>query len=137
MKNTEHEGIVAGIERDRIRIKIVSVSACASCHAKGACSLGNTEEKEIEIKHTGGNFRPGDKVIIEESITQGFTATWWAYVLPLILVMSTLVISYQLTGNEGIAGLSSLLILVPYFLVLKACDKSLAKRFRFTIKPLN
>lgn len=137
MKKTEHEGIVAGIEGDRIRVKLMSVSACASCHAKGACSLGNAEEKEFEIQHAGGSYRPGDKVIIEESTEQGLTATWWAYVLPLFLVMATLIVSYLLTKNEGIAGLCSLLILVPYFLVLRACDKLLARRFHFTIKPVN
>lgn len=37
----EHEGIIDHIDGDTAHVKIDSVSACASCHAKGVCSAAD------------------------------------------------------------------------------------------------
>ena len=39
-----HEGIVSKITDDEMEIKILAQSACAACHAKSACGLGEQAE---------------------------------------------------------------------------------------------
>jgi sigma-E factor negative regulatory protein RseC len=98
--------------------------------------MSESQEKEIEVERRG-DFKPGDRVIIEGAGWQGLAATWWAYVLPVLLVLTTLIITYTISGREGLAGLFSLLILLPYYLVLKISDKIMSKSFHFTIKQVN
>ena len=63
MKKIEHEGIVDHISDKAIRVKIMSMSACASCHAKGACTVADMEEKEVEVP-LAGNYKVGQRVMV-------------------------------------------------------------------------
>lgn len=136
MKKIEHEGIVDQISDKAIRVKIMSMSACASCHAKGACTVADMEEKEVEVP-LAGNYKVGQRVMVTGSTAQGLQAAWWAYVLPILLLLLTLFVSFSLTGNEALAGLLALVVLVPYFGLIKLSEKFMKKTFQFTINSIN
>lgn len=136
MKKIEHEGIVDQISDKAIRVKIMSMSACASCHAKGACTVADMEEKEVEVP-LAGNYKVGQRVMVTGSTAQGLQAAWWAYILPILLLLLTLFVSFSLTGNEALAGLLALVVLVPYFGLIKLAEKFMKKTFQFTINSIN
>ena len=136
MKKIEHEGIVDQISDKAIRVKIMSMSACASCHAKGACTVADMEEKEVEVP-LAGNYKVGQRVMVIGSTAQGLQAAWWAYILPILLLLLTLFVSFSLTGNEALAGLLALVVLVPYFGLIKLSEKFMKKTFQFTINSIN
>jgi len=136
MEKIEHKGIVDEVTDRGVKVKIVSLSACAGCHAKGACTMADMQEKEIDIATTS-NYKTGDQVKIVGYGNQGLKAAWWAYVLPMVLVIAVLSITFILTDNEGLAGLLSLLVLVPYYFIIKKADNSMKKKFQFTIKSIN
>ncbi|HHU57927.1 MAG TPA: SoxR reducing system RseC family protein [Bacteroidales bacterium] len=136
MKKIEHEGIVDQISDKAIRVKIMSMSACASCHAKGACTVADMEEKEVEVP-LAGNYKVGQRVMVTGSTAQGLQAAWWAYILPILLLLLTLFVSFSLTGNEALAGLLALVVLVPYFGLIKLSEKFMKKTFQFTINSIN
>lgn len=136
MKKIEHEGIVDQISDKAIRVKIMSMSACASCHAKGACTVADMEEKEVEVP-LAGNYKVGQRVMITGSTAQGLQAAWWAYILPILLLLLTLFVTFSLTGNEALAGLLALVVLVPYFGLIKLSEKFMKKTFQFTINSIN
>jgi len=56
------------------------------------------------------------------------------YIIPFLIVLVTLIVSLNLIGNEGIAGLISVGILVPYYLILYFNRDSLKSAFRFRIR---
>ena len=58
----------------------------------------------------------------------------FAYVLPLMLVLSTLAVTWIFTADETAAAIYSLTILIPYYLVLALFRKSFARRFSFEIR---
>lgn len=136
MKKIEHEGIVDQISDKAIRVKIMSMSACASCHAKGACTVADMEEKEVEVP-LAGNYKVGQRVMVTGSTAQGLQAAWWAYILPIILLLLTLFVTFSLTGNEALAGFLALVVLVPYFGLIKLSEKFMKKTFQFTINSIN
>lgn len=136
MKKIEHEGIVDQISDKAIRVKIMSMSACASCHAKGACTVADMEEKEVEVP-LAGNYKVGQRVMVTGSTAQGLQAAWWAYILPILLLLLTLFVSFSLTENEALAGLLALVVLVPYFGLIKLSEKFMKKTFQFTINSIN
>ncbi len=136
MQKIEHQGIVEEVNDKGIKVKIISLSACASCHAKGACSVSDIQEKEVNVAPSG-NFKPGDQVMVIGSSSQGLQAAWWAYILPVVLIITTLFITFSLTNNESLAAIVSLLILVPYYLIIRRADTAMKKRFQFTIQSIN
>lgn len=134
----EHEGIIKEIQNNKIRVSILSQAACASCHVKGACSMSDVEEKEVEIPLSNEqNVELGDKVKVFYEQKLGFFALFLGYVLPFLLIMTILIVGKQLGYREEIYGLASIGILVPYYSLLYVFKAKLRKRFRFSIEKIN
>ncbi len=117
-------------------MNIVNQSACSGCHAKGACSVSDYQDKEIEISNFSNNYIAGQEVTILFKESAGFTALFYGYVLPFILVLSTLVVSVSITNNELFAGLLSLAILIPYYITLYFLRHLLKKVFNFEVEEI-
>ena len=131
----EHEGIVSKIEGEKVIVNLTNVSNCSSCHVQGMCSVSDVDKKEIEVINDQNNpFKSGDKVEVSFSKTSGPKALFLGYVLPFLFVMVTLVVTFQITGDEAISGLSSLAILIPYYVVLFMFRSKLKKEFAFRLK---
>ena len=75
MKNEEtisHEGIVTKITDDELEIKILAQSACAACHAKSACGMGEQAEKILIVpRPKDKDFTLNQKVNVKMAIGQG------------------------------------------------------------------
>jgi|YNPMSStandDraft_2_1061718.scaffolds.fasta_scaffold15478_2 sigma-E factor negative regulatory protein RseC len=138
MNNTiEHPGIVKEIiNKQKIVVSIVSTSACSQCHSKVACTMNLSEikEKEIEVEANAFEFPIGTKVIVQMRMTMGLFAVFLTYIMPLFLLITTVIITFKFTKNEGLAGFLGLFILVPYFLLLYYLNDKIKKRINFTIK---
>lgn len=133
-KEIVHEGIVEEVGNHRVVVKFISNPACSDCHAKGFCSVPASGDKHMEVITPEKSFIIGEKVRIILSQSHGFSAVFLAYLLPFILVISVLLILYTLTHHEALSGISSLSILVPYYLVLWRYRNTLRKRFNFRIR---
>ena len=118
-------------------MNIVNESACSSCHAKGACSVSDYQDKEIEISNFSKNYTSGQEVTIIFKESKGFTALFFAYVLPFLLVLTTLILVSSLKNNELLAGLLSLAILFPYYITLYFFRHLLKKVFNFEVEEFN
>lgn len=118
-------------------MNIVNQSACSGCHAKGACTVADYQDKEIEISDYSGNYAPGQEVTVLFKESQGFVALFYGYILPFLLVLMALIISLELTQDEFVSGLVSLGILIPYYSVLYFFRDSFKKVFRFEIEEIN
>ncbi|MBN2693654.1 SoxR reducing system RseC family protein [bacterium] len=130
----EHFGVVENIIDDKIIVSVITKSACASCHAKGACSIADLKEKVIEAKATNGEiFNKGDKVIVQMEQKLGFLALFLGYLLPFIVVITALLISSAIF-TELIAAVVSLLFLVIYYLSLYFLRKRWKNTFQFIIR---
>ncbi len=130
----EHTGIIERITPSVIYVKIVQESACAACHANGACSAADMADKEIEVTNIGG-FEVGQKVELIGAYSFGLSAVMYAFLLPLLCMILTLFISMNYV-SELQSGLMTLGILLPYYTVLFLFRKKLKKRFSFGIKPI-
>ncbi len=115
-------------------VSIMNQSACSACHAKGACTISDVQEKEIDIIPNGKNYSPGEEITVLLKEAQGFKALFYGYVLPFLLVLFTLVIASSVTGKEGFSGLLSLGILIPYYITLYFFRDNLKKVFKFEVE---
>lgn len=133
----KHTGFVKQVTNDSLIINIVSQSACSSCHAQGACSVADFQDKEIEISNFSGHYAPGQEVTVVLQQSQGFTAVIWSYVVPFLLVFVTLIIAVSVTENELIGGLVALAVLIPYYIAIYFSRHLLKKVFKFEVEENN
>ena len=137
VKFVEHTGYVEEISSGQAKVRILSESACASCHAKGACTAADMKEKVIDV-YTNNikGVEIGKQVVIQGQKSLGLKASMIAYIIPFVLVIITLFLTFAITQDESISGITSLVILVPYFLLVKLYTPKLKKTFVFTIKNI-
>ena len=64
----------------------------------------------------------------------GFTALFLGYVLPLLIVIACLLILTSIKVSELLSGLTSVAILIPYYLTLFLFRKRVNKKFSFRLK---
>ena len=138
MKNEEtisHEGIVTKITDDELEIKILAQSACAACHAKSACGMGEQAEKILTVpRPKDKDFTLNQKVNVKMAIGQGNKAAVLAYLIPILLLLAVLFACLGLGVNEGLSALISIVALVPYYIVLYLKRDKLRKQFDYTIE---
>jgi sigma-E factor negative regulatory protein RseC len=128
-----HEGVVQKADEKSVTVMITSLSACSGCHAEGSCNLSGKEEKIINV--TGNyNVKTGDIVTIIMKQSMGFAAILLGYLLPLIVVMIVLIVLISVKVPELKAGLASLAVLIPYYIVLYFFRKRINEKFTFTLK---
>jgi positive regulator of sigma E activity len=132
----EHEGIIKEINQKSLVVGITTNSACSSCQAKKSCHLSESVEKEIEIEFTDQPYTPGEHVMVFYRSSLGHLAIFLAYILPFILVIAILAISKLYTISEGIAGLSALGTLIPYYTLIYFFRKKLKQTFSFSVRKL-
>lgn len=129
-----HKGVISEIDRDTISVTILVESACASCHAKGMCTIADTAEKVIEVRNRKpGQFKVGDNVQVAMKKSLGLKAVFYGYLLPFLVLLFTLLLVYESTGSEATAGGIALLILLPYYFGLYMLRDRLKARFEFDI----
>ena len=127
-----HSGVVSHIQGRSIIVSLDQNVHCESCSAKGACGVSDSASKEVEVINPDGKFKLNDPVKVTLRKNLGQKAIFWAYIFPFILMLLTLVIS-SLFLEEWIAGLLSLLILVPYYAMVYANKNYFQKTFRISI----
>lgn len=130
-----HEGIITKITDDELEIKILAQSACAACHAKNACGMGEQAEKILTVpRPKGKEFSLLQKVNVKMAVGQGNKAAVLAYLIPILLLLAVLFVCLGLGVNEGLAALISIVAIVPYYIVLYLRRDKLKKQFFYTIE---
>ena len=135
LDDIRHSGIVKRIDDDFVYVSIVSQSACASCHAKGACNITDLNEEVVEVpRRDSSHHEVGDRVEVAMRKSQGTRAVMLGYLVPFLLVIVTLILALVLLGNEGLAGMLALAVLIPYYLLLYLRRNRLKRTFTFSIQ---
>ena len=130
-----HEGIVTKVSDDELEIKILAQSACAACHAKSACGMGEQAEKILTVprpKHQ--EFTLHQKVNVTMAVGQGNKAAVLAYLVPILILLAALFACLGLGLGEGLSALISVAALIPYYLVLYLKRDRLQKKFEYRIE---
>ena len=129
-----HPGIVDHLGKDTVFVRILSQSACSTCHAKEACMVSEVEEKIIETTpQTNRSYKPGDHVTVRMKLSTGRKAVLLGYVIPLVILVASIITFLLLLKNEGLAALISLSLLVPYYAGLYLMRDKLKQQFNFTL----
>ena len=132
----EHNGIIYKIDVNWIQVMIVQQSACGDCYAKGTCTVSDKQEKIIDVENSDSSFLVGEKVILFGKQSIGLQAVFLAFVIPFVLIISTLLVLQLIVINESVSGAISILILMPYYVTLSFFNKKLKSKFKFEVKKV-
>ncbi len=133
----EHKGFIEKVSDHSVIVKIISESACAACHAKGACSAADMQNKEIEVMGKYPGFVIGEMVNLIMAQSMGFKALLLGYVYPFILLFSGLLLFSNAGIPELISGLLAIGLLPPYYLVLYLLRNKIKKSFNFSLQKID
>ena len=130
-----HRGRIVAITPEVTTVEIVSESACAACHAKGLCSLGDSTVKQVELPTRGwDNYSVGQEVNVVLRASMGHKAVWLAYVIPLFIMVAALLGTLAAGGSELLAGLGAIGAVAAYYGVIWLLRDRLRKEYVFNIK---
>lgn len=132
---SEQVGTVLKVEADKVWVVIEQKSACASCHARGACSSFDKKDKEIEVRtEKSAEYKQGDKVKVSISTKLGLKAVVIAFIIPFVLLLIALILSLNVVNlSEALSCLISLLVTAVYYFILFKQKDKLYKQFVFKI----
>ena len=134
-ETVSHEGVITRITDDQLEIKIIAQSACAACHAKSACGMGEQAEKVLTVpKPESRDFQLFQKVNVVMSLGQGNKAAVLAYLVPIIVLLGVLFLCLGIGLGEGLSALLAIAALIPYYIVLYLCRDKLGKKFEYRIE---
>jgi positive regulator of sigma E activity len=129
----EQRGKIESVNENRITVRIDRGSACGHCSAQGLCNLAESTESIIEVYDSAQVYSVGEWVQVTMTRNMGNKAILLGYFIPFILLLSTLLVLSAIGLPEWMAGLVSILILVPYFIILSVFRDRLRKTFSFSI----
>lgn len=130
-----HEGIVTKVEAGEVTVRIQANSACGSCHAKSLCSMSEKTDKDVVVKTRNASlYKAGERVDVFLMSGMGLKAVSYAYVFSLVAAIAGFLLAMLFTKNEVICGLSALVAIALYFLILKLRADKINSRFSFGIE---
>jgi len=135
MEEITHKGIITAIDPEITTIQIITESACAACHAKGLCSLGDSKIKEVQVRTSAWTPRKvGDEVEVALRKAMGYKAVFIAYGMPLVVLFTALLVLNAIGVGELYAGLGAIGAVLLCYLVIFLFRNKLSKEYTFYLK---
>lgn len=133
----EHDGEIVAVEKGKIKVRVISKSACSSCHAKSVCGAGDAKEKIIDVipdtEHH--SYAVGDKVMVSITPKMGKKAVVLGFAVPFLLMV---VVAFGTLYNglsEAVSALAALITVAAYYGGIYLLRNKIDRQFSFQIRP--
>lgn len=127
-----HDGVITKIDGRKITVQFVQQSACADCHAKMLCTSGDSKQRSIVADSYGVPYQVGEAVTVEVTNQLAWTAMFYAFGLPTLVVLAVLFTAVSFMG-EMLACALTLVALAAYYFVLYLFRKNLDRKVVFVL----
>lgn len=129
-----HQGVVDSIDGQNVIVRITQSSACGGCQARNICRAAESKDKLVEVVCADADsLKAGQTVTVAGAESLGMKAVFYAFGLPLLLLIAALIAVLSFTGNEKVAAAAGLGVLVPYYIVLLLTHDRMKRDFQFRI----
>jgi sigma-E factor negative regulatory protein RseC len=130
-----HSGVIEHISDGCIHVRIVQTSACAACKVAGYCHAAESKEKTVDVYcDSVDGYQVGQPVVVTASAGVAARALLWGFGVPFLVLLGVLLLVLLLTGREGLAALSALAALIPYYFILWLLRDKMRKQLAFAIE---
>lgn len=110
---------VIRVDATQIEVEVCRPEACAACKAKSVCSEGGGQGKRMTLANDGQGYQLGEQITLVMRRSAGLKAVVIAYLVPVILVVTALLVFQTIHMQETVAAISTLVLLGLYFLVIR------------------
>ncbi|MBP5399433.1 MAG: SoxR reducing system RseC family protein [Alphaproteobacteria bacterium] len=122
MSQIAHEATIVDIKQDIATLEIVKTEACNSCAIKNLCQQKKTLQAKLDNRQS---YKIGQTVNVYIAEKQAVTAIFFAYILPLILVLFVLFSVLYFADSELLAAIIALIVFPLYYFGLYCFGKKL------------
>ena len=130
-----HKGKVVKMTPQVTTVAILQHGVCSQCHAAGLCGMSDMAEKTVEVPTDPYAFYGvGDEVEVLLKASMGMKAVWLAYFIPLLVLLAVVLLLSALHVGEVATGISALVAVGLYYLLLYLFRDKLKDEYIFTIK---
>lgn len=134
-KLMRHEGVVASVDDEKVRVRIVQTSACASCKVAHHCNASEKKEKIIEVPLSHDmKVEEGQTVVVTADMKVVRWSLAWAFGLPVVLMIVALILTSLLGGDELMAAMMAVGALAVYYIFLWCMRPLLNRQLVFAIE---
>lgn len=114
-----HVGVIDSISEGAVHVRIVQNSACSSCKVASYCNSAESKEKIIDVRCADGSkYTVGQEVTVMAAQAVGAKAVVLAFVIPTVLLLTAVAVCIGYGMSDGIAALTGVAALVPYYVIL-------------------
>ncbi len=113
-----HIGRVVALEGGVVSVALDKLAACEGCRAKGKCSVSGGGEGSTSVMRVASSeaFAVGELVSVSITYRVGWTAVLFAYLIPLVLFLVSIVALITAGVGEGVAaGVTFGVVAIYYF----------------------
>ncbi|MBQ0015671.1 MAG: SoxR reducing system RseC family protein [Bacteroidales bacterium] len=131
-----HSGTVVAVAPWQVSVAIIVESACAQCHAHGACGFAESTSRTMAIKtNDWERYKVGDTVMVSINPKNGTTAVAYAYIIPAALMLIVFFCTNPYWGDLW-STLLTILTLILYWSILRIFRKHTQRKFTFSISKI-
>lgn len=129
-----HSGVIDSIENGVVHVRIVQSSACSSCKVASYCSSAEHKEKIIDVRCANTQkYAVGQEVTVMAAPSVGTKAVVLAFAIPTVILLAAIAISLGYGASEGVAAVTGVAAMVPYYFILYLNRKKLERILTFYI----
>ena len=137
MSQISNQGTIVKLKKQKVIVKIEAKSACGHCNIKDSCYIQTCQNKVIEIRtNQASNYKIGETVNVFIDESSAWKAIFCAYILPLILVLTTIITGICWGTDEIVSAIYGILILIPYYLILYISKTYIRDKIKFGIEKI-
>ena len=131
-----HSGIVESISEGCVQVRILQASACAACKVAGHCHASESKEKIVDVLNVrdAARLKVGDSVIVSASRDVANKALLLGFGVPFLILVSVLFIMLKVVSDEGLAAITAILALMPYYGMLYLMRDRIQQKISFSIE---
>ena len=131
-----HSGIVESISEGCVQVRILQASACAACKVAGHCHASESKEKIVDVLNVrdASRLKVGDSVIVSASRDVANSALLLGFGVPFLILVSVLFIMLKVVSDEGLAAITAILALMPYYGMLYLMRDRIQQKIAFSIE---
>lgn len=130
-----HSGVIESVLDDCVKVRIVQASACAACKVAGHCNASESKVKIVDVVcGDASRYSVGQEVTVCASRDVANRALLLGFGIPFLLLIIVLFVALKITSDEGVAALTALGSLIPYYFVLWLFRTKIQRHISFYIE---
>ena len=129
-----HTGRVLSVDPQFMVVRIISESACASCHASALCGMSESETKDITVPTpVSGVYEVGEEVNVSLKASMGHKAVWIAYAIPLVVLTAVIMALLGAGVSELLSGISGIVAVAIYYFLIWVFREKMQNQYIFNV----